>query len=143
MIYSVILVYSTAVIVGFQMESYTVIEDQGTLEVCVVVSGERDIDISVTLTTQGGTARGGLLSILLHVSVLFLNHATEWADFDPLSVELEFNPDTSEVCINIGIINDAVLEGIEYFIAVLTANDPRVIVSPGSATITIMDNDSE
>ena len=77
------------------------------------------------------------------MSVLLLNHATEWADFDPLSVELEFNPDTSEVCINIGIISDAVLEGIEYFIAVLTANDPRVIVSPGSAAITIMDNDSE
>ena len=80
-----------------------------------------------------------LLTILLHVSVLFLNHATERADFLPLSVELEFNPDTSEVCINIGIINNAVLEGNEEFSVMLFAN----IVSPDSAAITIMDNDSK
>ena len=60
---SVILAYSTAVRVGFQLDSYTVSEDKGKLEVCVVVSGERDIDISVNLTTQGGTAEGGLLSV--------------------------------------------------------------------------------
>ena len=57
------IVYSTAVIVGFQMESYTVGEDEGTLEVCVDVSGERESDISVNLTTRGGTAGGGLLSV--------------------------------------------------------------------------------
>ena len=38
-------------------------EDEGTLEVCVDVSGERERDFSVTLTTRGGTARGGLLSV--------------------------------------------------------------------------------
>ena len=77
------------------------------------------------------------------MSVLFLNHATEWADFEPLSVELEFNLDTSEVCINIGIINNDILEGNEEFSVMLFANDPQVIVSPDSAAITIMDNDSE
>ena len=56
-------VYSTAVTVAFEMESYTVSEDKGTLEVCVVVSGEKDIGFSVTLTTNNGTAKGGLLSV--------------------------------------------------------------------------------
>ena len=61
---SVILAYPTAVTVGFQVESYTVIEDEGTLEVCVDVSGERERDISVNLTTNEGTALGGLLSVI-------------------------------------------------------------------------------
>ena len=77
------------------------------------------------------------------MSVLFLNHATEWADFEPLSVELEFTPDTLEVYINIGIMNNAVLEGNEEFSVMLFANDSQVIVSPDSAAIIIMDNDSE
>ena len=62
-IYSVNLVYSTAVIVGFQLESYTVSEDEGTLEVCIVVNGERERGFSFILATNEGTAEGGLLSV--------------------------------------------------------------------------------
>ena len=50
--------------VGFQMESCTVSEDEGTIEVCVVMSGESERDFSVTLNTKGGTAKGGLLSVV-------------------------------------------------------------------------------
>ena len=68
---------------------------------------------------------------------------TETEDFNPLSVELEFYPESSKVCYIVDIIIDGVLEGNENFTAVLIANDTQVIVSPGSATITIMDGNSE
>ena len=58
-------------------------------------------------------------------------------------MELEFDPDTSRVCININIINNLVLEdNIDEFYAVLITNDPHVIVSPDSETLTIADDDS-
>ena len=137
------LVYSTAVTVGFQMESYTVGEDEGTLEVCIFMSGERERGFSVDLLTPGGTALGECGCLLAnYISVLHVYFSTEWADFDPLSVKLVFNPDTSEVCTNISITNDTVLEGNEEFSAILIA-DPYVILSPDSATIIIMDDDSE
>ena len=49
------------VTIGFEMEMYTVNENDRGLDVCVlIVQGELDRDATVTLNTRFGTADGGL-----------------------------------------------------------------------------------
>ena len=56
--------FPTAATVGFQMESYTVHESMGSVNVCVLASGMRERDISVNLVTNTSTAEG-LYSVML------------------------------------------------------------------------------
>ena len=145
---SVHLVYPTAVTVGFQRESYSVIEDEVTLEVCVVVSGERERDFSVDQITQGGTAEGGLLSaaLLTNVQVVCILKAytyailTELEDFQPLAITLVFDPVTPTIlCIDISIVNNGDHERNEIFSMHLTSSD-SVVITP-SATVAIQNDD--
>ena len=47
------------VTVGLEMDTYPTSEEEGVVEVCVVVTdGELDREIAVTLTTSPGTAEG-------------------------------------------------------------------------------------
>ena len=46
------------VVVGFERESYSISEGNGSVEVCVQVSGILQSSLSVSLTTVDGTATG-------------------------------------------------------------------------------------
>ena len=44
--------------VSFELQAYTISEDAGIVEVCVLITGEVGAPLSITLTTQNGTALG-------------------------------------------------------------------------------------
>ena len=84
-----------------------------------------------------------LASYIIICECTIFKLCTEPEDFELLSVELEFLPDSSKVCSIVDINRDVTMEGNENFTAVLTANDPRVNLPPESATITIVDSECE
>ncbi len=49
----------------------------------------------------------------------------------------------SELCVNVSILVDDVVETDEYFSLVLSSVDPGVTLMPASATVVISDNDCE
>ena len=64
-------------------------------------------------------------------------------DYTEVSVQLSFQPGESEMCTAISITNDAILEDSETFSVQINTTDQAVILNPSSATVTILDNDSE
>ena len=69
--------------------------------------------------------------------------ATGEADFRSTRAELEFNASVLSRTVTIEIFDDMFLEMNEEFTSVLTLNttDVSVMLMPGEATITILDND--
>lgn len=55
-------------------------------------------------------------------------------------VDLEFDPASSIMCVEVGIVNDTIVEENEVFSAQLNTSDQQVVLSPDSTTITILDN---
>ncbi len=49
----------------------------------------------------------------------------------------------SELCVNVSILADDVVETAEYFSLVLTSADPGVTLMPANATVVISNNDCE
>ena len=60
-----------------------------------------------------------------------------------LPTQLTFQPGETELCIQITIIDDVILEDNETFSVGLITTDQAVILNPSSATVTILNNDSE
>lgn len=54
-----------------------------------------------------------------------------------------FQPGETQMSVDVVILNDAILEGIEMFTAELTTDNPNVTISSNSiSTVLITDNDS-
>ncbi|CAI8026301.1 Deleted in malignant brain tumors 1 protein [Geodia barretti] len=87
-------------IVRFMETSYTVREDTGQIEICVVIDGRVDFDFTVGLSTVDGTAGE--------------------EDFEAVSTILTFSREESVKCVAVSVINDAVLEETELFLVTLT-----------------------
>ena len=60
-----------------------------------------------------------------------------------LPTQLTFQPGETELCRQIIIIGDFILEENEMFFVVLSTTDQAVLLNPSSATVTILNNDSE
>lgn len=58
-------------------------------------------------------------------------------------MELTFQPGTSSQCASVIVNDDSTLENNEFFLVELTTADEAVRLNPGSANITIIDNDSK
>lgn len=52
-------------------------------------------------------------------------------------------PEDSSAVISIEIVNDNITEGEEYFAIALSSASPESMVSPSTAVITILDDDSQ
>ena len=75
--------------------------------------------------------------------VRILSYIAAGSDFTQAIVPLVFGPTTSEMCRNINISEDRILEGVEDFSLQLTTADPAVILSPRTANVTIIDMDGK
>ena len=67
------------------------------------------------------------------------------SDFEAHSVDLTFGPGNTEQDVNIRIIDDLQLEIDEQFNSTvfLTVTDPAITLDPGTAGITIIDDDGK
>ena len=60
-----------------------------------------------------------------------------------VSWQLSFQPGESEQCTAINVTDDVILEDSETFSVQLNTTDQAVLFNSSSATVTILDNDSE
>ena len=71
-----------------------------------------------------------------------------FTDLDYVSTSLEFtfnvgHPANSPLSLTIGTIQDTLVELPETFSVTATSTDSNVVITPSSATVTIMDDDSK
>ena len=65
------------------------------------------------------------------------------ADYDAVSQVFTFSPMVQRIGANITIINDDIVEDDETFFAVLDPQGMPVVVSPETATVTIIEDPSD
>ena len=117
----------TAVDVGFDNTVYSVSEFDEEVEVCATLTGRIAREVRVTMSTRDGSASGD-------------------SDYSPRTATeriFEVASQNEEVCWTISIHNDLHLEGVENFFVDLNTDDPQIILSPNTAQIVIMENDSK
>lgn len=61
----------------------------------------------------------------------------------PLSQTVTFVPPSTRSCFNISIVNDEVFEPTDTFAITIQPRDPRVVVSQGTFTVTIIDENGK
>ena len=85
--------------------------------------------------------------VSFHIKQVLINSIGLIADgsdyMKVLPTQLTFQPGETELCRQIIIIDDVVLEENEMFFVVLSTTDQAVLLNPSSATVTILNNDSE
>ena len=60
-----------------------------------------------------------------------------------MTVELEFQPESTTACVAISITEDLRLENNEMFSVELNTTDQAVVLNPRMALVSIIDNDSK
>ena len=88
-----------------------------------------------------------LVSSLIYQLILTLSpilFLTETSDYNRTEITVEFQPGNVTQTVNVPIVDDMVLEGLEAFSATLIPNQPNVVVPDESsnADITIIDDDA-
>ena len=114
----------TVVDVSFQFASYTMSEEMGSIQVCILLSGQVLRPVSMQLFTTQGSALSG-------------------QDNDFISIDDVRATTLPMDCITLDIIFDDVVESDETFTVNLqsVAEDPAVIiVQPNMATVSITDS---
>ncbi len=111
--------------IGFDPNTYLVEEDDGTVSLSVrIISGELARPVEVLLTTEEGSAT-----------------STAPVDFiNPGIITLQFDSIANVLNAVITIRDDDIYENPEMFFANLTSFDPAVIIAPGRAEITIVED---
>ncbi len=127
---------------------YLVSEDNGFIEVCVVLDGIIERNVEMELTTDNGTATGIKL-LKTDLLILIVPNNLDSSDYTSVvSFPLIFTPSDPIgvlMCANITIILDSVVENTESFLVVLSSSDPAVVLtqSTATATVIILDNSSK
>ena len=128
---------------------YEVGEDDGFVEVCIIMGPAIDEDTVIILSTvNNGNAIG--LSIILSVLVcilIFIFHISplyvEGIDYIPQNTSLVFEAGATRNCTTITILSDGrIHDGARTFDVQITAMAPCV-VQGGPSTVTIIDADGK
>ena len=61
-------------------------------------------------------------------------------DFLNISIDLTFNTSSPTQTVMVPILNDMLLEGLEYFSLILVSNDPAATLNPATANINVLDD---
>ena len=114
------------VTIGFEMEVYTVNEDQEFVDICVeIIEGVLQNEIGIRLTTKDIDTEAP-------------------NDYANISMILTFDNGMDKQCVNIILENDMILENNETFEVLLDRlDDTRVILMPERAEVIIIDDDGK
>ena len=106
--------------IGFNQPSYEVLEDAGSLQVCVSsVPGVLEREVTV------------------RISNISLMEDIVTTQFEPLV----FSEESSEICREIIVLNDELFENDEQFFIELVSEDTVVLFSIFNASITVINED--
>ena len=127
--------------VQFQSAIYHVDEGSPILEVCTFLDGEIEGQITVTLISSNITATCKLVTKTEESNLSCIFTANE--DYSPVNDDLIITPEQqpSELCVEVVIMNDTILEFNETFSVSITTDEPGVIVNGSETIVTIFDND--
>lgn len=122
--FTLLTVVSEDSVIGFSESIYSVNETAvgGRASVSIRREGVTAVAISVTLTTQNGTATSG-------------------SDYGAVSTVVNFDVGQTEAVVGIPIIDDNAVEGNETISLVLSAPSNGAMLGMGTSTLTISDND--
>ena len=121
---SIIFANHKIAVIGIMLEStsYSVMEGS-RVDVCVMLSGELEREVPLSLTTQPGTAE-------LH------------KDYADITSVLHLLSGDGRVCFSLETLEDDIMEGDEILQVVLNGND-SVFMNGNIVNVTIKDNDSK
>ena len=156
----VLLFSYTVVDVEFAQPSYTVGENDGSVSVCINISGAvLERNVTVFLSTEGFDATCKLLLMfgainnmqeqensVLHkntyqFSFSYLPFLVAPNDYTAVTSQpVTFSSAPSQMCVSITIINDFMIEPNELFNVVLESTDPAVQLTMAFASVTILDS---
>jgi thermitase len=106
----------------FSGASYSVNESAAGATITVRLNAPSSVAVTVNYTTSGGSATAG-------------------SDYTATSGTLTFNPGETSKTFSIPIVNDTADEPNETVVLVLSGPSNAALGTPGSATLTIVDND--
>ncbi|MEY2508152.1 MAG: hypothetical protein QOH01_2481 [Verrucomicrobiota bacterium] len=110
--------------IQFSSASYSVNEGGGSIALTVVRSGGVQLAASANYATANGTAQAG-------------------SDYTAASGSVSFAPGETQKTVIVGVNEDSFAEGDEIFtVALSNPSAGATLGSPGSATVTIVDNDT-
>jgi len=109
--------------VGLAETVIQVSETNRSVELCAVIQNVNlEREVTVTLSTQGGSATAG-------------------DDYTSTAVDLYFSSARYSRCTTISLVDDFILEGVEMFTVNLNTSDATVLLMPAMATVIITDDD--
>ena len=149
--------------VEFAQPSYTVGENDGSVSVCIDISGAvLERNVTVFLSTEGFDAtcklllmfgtinniqeqENGVLHKLLYntyqFSFSYIPLPVAPNDYTAVNSQpVTFSSAPSQMCVSITIINDFMIEPNEPFTVTLESTDPAVQLTLATASITILDS---
>ena len=116
--------YVIFAVIGVMLESTSYSMPEGSsIDVCVMLSGELEREVPLSLATQPGTAK----------------HNKDYVDVTSI---LRLVPGDGRFCFSVETLEDNIVEGDEMFRVVLNGND-SVFMSGNVVNVTIKDNDSK
>jgi hypothetical protein len=113
------------VVVTFELQNYTIKENEGPLTVKVTASKPTSYPYNITITPRSDTAVAN-------------------EDFDPTPITITINPGETMASFTVGIADDNIVEPGEVFHLDITISGDDVdgmVTAGGSSTVTIIDND--
>lgn len=126
------------------MSTFVAMESVGALEVCLILTGELERDLNVTVSTVSDTATGRCTMCHYNMLVIIVLFSSESIDYTPLSgFPVEFLSAPSQECVSIVIADDSVEEQSEEFEVVIDSPQADGAVSLGPfdrSTVVILDN---
>lgn len=128
------LLISTAVIVGLTQEVYLARESDGSVGICVNLSGTLEREVAVWLSTVDNIDQRSNLSR----NAL----ATPAEDYLSLSTILTFT-DEEVMCCNISLLEDLVIEDSESFTVSIVSNDTALVTAVNEAEVSLLDSTSK
>ena len=154
--------FYTVVQVEFAQPNYTVRESNGSVSVCINISGAvLERNVTVLLSTEDFEATCECLAWMIN-NMKKLENGVEHRNNSELSCEFSFSyiplraapndytavisqPVTfssapSQMCVSITIINDFMIEPNEVFTLLLESTDPAVQLMSAFASVTILDS---
>ena len=135
------------VTIGFNTVGYSVLEDDGSVNVTVSILNETLArNVLVTLSTESGSTSRGKLNEHSFCSMMktwSLSTIPAGTDYTDTTVTLTFDAIISTQMVTVSIIDDNVVEDTEFINLALTSVDNAVMLNPATNRIYIEDVDSE
>ena len=125
--------------VGFELTNYTVSESEGAVNVCVVLTGEIERMFDVMIFTPDTSSGKHFIHADCGVEYIKYSHSL---DYSLIPENIIFSPGmTGPQCQSISITDDSILESDDVLAVALSATDQDIILSPGTTSVTIVNDD--